>query len=638
MHALDPFQVTSVAADHPGLSGRVRPRYLSAHLPAPRAPALAPAPVPLVVALHLRGLADKAPALRKAGFLTFRSLLEADPARLASVGISFAELGVHEPSASLALVPARSTSRSPRRSDLPAVSHTTRGSRAAVAAALATEHGRQAALRRLDADVYANSARAPRDSLWATWVFVANAWGIPPVPVTEDTVRRVAAGLKAGGYRVPEQYFSRARQEHLRQVGSPIDAAAEQAMADCSRSVTRGIGPSSLKHSFPFEDLAPLVVWPSAAQLAVAPPEGPLFPIALLVVGCWWLCRGIELAAATVGDVTLIPGRSEVSLALPVSKTDPKALGTSRTHGCLCCVEDAPLAPLCPFHFLTRYLALLNDYFSGQGQDQVHCLPLFPTASGEVLSKAQVVHALRVSIATTGTPLVAVDACGVHRQRFGEHVARVAGAQALARAGVDISLIELIGRWGSSAVRRYVQQAALAVQPLVAARLARGAAFSAELLATQAVLSQRLLALEDAAQVPPPLDDQPSDTRDLRRFVKNLASACVHVSLISSLELPREAWATRCDWRFGGRPREFCCAVPDEDDPAFRFLCEKCFPGARPRKGRRTGRKAESSSSSSSSSTESSDAGHSASIPEPGAAQHAAKEGGARSQGPITFQ
>ena len=145
------------------------------------------------------------------------------------------------------------------------------------------------------------------------------------------------------------------------------------------------------------------------------------------------------------------------------------------------------MAPLCPFHFLTRYLAFLNDFFSELGRNQAHCLPLFPTASGEVLSKAQVVHALRDSIAATGTPFVAVDTSGVQRQRFGEHVARVAGAQALARAGVDVSLIELIGRRGSSAIRRYVQQAALAVQPLVVARLARGAAVSAELLASRRV-------------------------------------------------------------------------------------------------------------------------------------------------------
>ena len=115
-----------------------------------------------------------------------------------------------------------------------------------------------------------------------------------------------------------------------------------------------------------------------------------------------------------------------------------------------------------------------------------------------------------------------------------------------------------------------------------------GAAVSAELLASQAALSQRLLAFEDAAHVPQPLDGRPSGSQDARRYVKNLASACVHVALLSSLELPREAWATRCDWRFGGRPREFCYAVPDEGDPAFRFLCEKCFPGARLHKGRRT--------------------------------------------------
>ena len=136
-----------------------------------------------------------------------------------------------------------------------------------MSAALATEHGRQAALRKLDSDVYANSTRAPRNSLWATWVFVAAAWDIPPIPVTEDTVRRVAAGLN--------------------------------------------IGPSSLKHSFPFEDLAPKVAWPEVAQLTAAPTEGPLFLVALLVVGCWWLRRCIELAAATVEDITLIPERSE---------------------------------------------------------------------------------------------------------------------------------------------------------------------------------------------------------------------------------------------------------------------------------------------------------------------------------------
>ena len=101
MHALDPFAATFFAADRPDLlSGRVRP---GAPLPAHRAAAAASAPVPLVVALHQRGLADKAPALRKAGFVTFRSLLDADPVHLAPFGISHAELGEQESSSSLAL-------------------------------------------------------------------------------------------------------------------------------------------------------------------------------------------------------------------------------------------------------------------------------------------------------------------------------------------------------------------------------------------------------------------------------------------------------------------------------------------------------------------------------------------------------
>eukprot|EP00972_Heterocapsa_arctica_P093591 13806328-Heterocapsa_arctica.AAC.1 len=63
-------------------------------------------------------------------------------------------------------------------------------------------------------------------------MFIAQCWGIKPLPVTAVTVRRVAAGLKAGAYRAPEQYFSRARQEHLRVVGDAVDAVTEQAISD----------------------------------------------------------------------------------------------------------------------------------------------------------------------------------------------------------------------------------------------------------------------------------------------------------------------------------------------------------------------------------------------------------------------
>ena len=44
--------------------------------------------------------------------------------------------------------------------------------------------------------------------------------------------------------------------------------------------------------------------------------------------------------------------------------------------------------------------------------------------------------------------------------RWAQHSFRVAGAQFLARCGIDVAVIQLIGRWGSNAIFRYVQTAA----------------------------------------------------------------------------------------------------------------------------------------------------------------------------------
>ena len=52
--------------------------------------------------------------------------------------------------------------------------------------------------------------------------------------------------------------------------------------------------------------------------------------------------------------------------------------------------------------------------------------------------------------------------CGKILERFGEHVMRISGAQFLSRRGVKLYIIQLVGRWGSLSVLRYVQEAPLA--------------------------------------------------------------------------------------------------------------------------------------------------------------------------------
>ena len=69
------------------------------------------------------------------------------------------------------------------------------------------------------------------------------------------------------------------------------------------------------------------------------------------------------------------------------------------------------------------------------------------------------------AIALTDTPLTRPGPHGEPLPRFGEHVCRVSGAQFLSRLGYSLEAIQLIGRWGSDAVKRYIQEAPLAATP-----------------------------------------------------------------------------------------------------------------------------------------------------------------------------
>ena len=47
------------------------------------------------------------------------------------------------------------------------------------------------------------------------------------------------------------------------------------------------------------------------------------------------------------------------------------------------------------------------------------------------------------------------------RERFSEHSLRVSGAQLFARLGWDVAVIMALGRWGSDAIKAYVQSVPL---------------------------------------------------------------------------------------------------------------------------------------------------------------------------------
>ena len=145
------------------------------------------------------------------------------------------------------------------------------------------------------------------------------------------------------------------------------------------------------------------------------------------------MLRAIEAAQVTVSDVTVKPDDKTVRLYVrSKSKTDQKAQGTWRTLGCCSmptCVRD------CAYNL--AFLAFKDV------EGKPPSTPLFPDVEGNLATKWHMVTAWSNHL----------------DERATGHSARRSGAMAYARKGMPIQSIQFLGRWKSSAVFRYVEEA-----------------------------------------------------------------------------------------------------------------------------------------------------------------------------------
>ena len=186
------------------------------------------------------------------------------------------------------------------RRDITPVNHTKRGNiQNAILASYGTN--RKRTHEDLTRDFYAPSCHDSRQSIWNTWCTIAKAWGLLPIPITDELVLAVGASLKNGGYRSSKNFFSRAMQEHRDQCINPLPASTLALIAKVTRSINRGIGPTTLKDSFepelfhtplPVDEKDP-GVWYLHTETARD----------ITTICCWWLLRGIEAAGAKMHHV-----------------------------------------------------------------------------------------------------------------------------------------------------------------------------------------------------------------------------------------------------------------------------------------------------------------------------------------------
>ena len=179
------------------------------------------------------------------------------------------------------------------------------------------------------------------------------------------------------------------------------------------------------------------------------------------------MLREIESSAAFLMSVTLHDpepgGHANCGWAewnLPGSKTDPVALGTTRSLGCAC------PSPLCPAAAMRRVVNVAKEVATRRGVSQCADWPLLVKCDGAPLLKHEV-----VSFYSQVAELV-----GATGLRITGHSARVAGAMRMARAGHAPWVIQVFGRWGSEAVLLYVREAILGERGGNVARLTEEAA------------------------------------------------------------------------------------------------------------------------------------------------------------------
>ena len=481
-----------------------------------------------------------------------------------------------------------------RRKDLPDLHEHRRGSIQRAEHAVASSYGALAPARTGDgtnhldidslfeADKFAKTTQGPRESRWKTWQHLAKLRQLPPLPVTIDLVDKIGAAFKAGKYRSAKLYFCRARQEHVDKYHARLAPDVEAAITRAIRSINRGMGPDKPKDSFQLERLRDLDQCEQAIRRhlllrGVEAHELPLCCTTVAICSTWFLLRGIEIAAAQWDDWFLDDEQQCLRWNLPVSKTDTEAKGAMRSHHCSC---SSTVSAICPYHTAKRYRDMHRKRSSG---------PLFQDQNGHPLSKqtvARLAEALAQYLQSNDMDEWPTDTV----QKWAEHAFRVSGAQMFARAGLDLYLIQLLGRWGSRAIERYVQDAPLAntawaAQAVAGLHDSNEPRFASNMQEAEpiAVCSQQA-SEETIEDVVTKHAAWSSDSlrravtkamSDQQWFIHNPKSKKVHLPDMGELGRQSDNWRTKCSrWRYGLASHVRHVEIL----PGFH-KCERCFEG-----------------------------------------------------------
>ena len=368
-----------------------------------------------------------------------------------------------------------------------------------------------------------------------------------PLPVSTDVVEKVSAALKAAGFRSGSQYLGELRLAHV-EAGYELNACLTRSFRMCAKALERDKGPVRR---------APEV---KAVEVVENKKKGfkhkgraLLHPALAYWWAMAWMLREIELREICWEHIQIKQEDKLVTLKICKSKVDQAGSGVRRT---LSCCQKESCDPVCAWSLAKRLKEL-----QGEPGEKV-----FLTVDGKHPSKQDVINSWRWVSGTACTG----------------HSARRSGAMHYVRNGMNISELAYLGRWKSSVVLTYAEEA---LEEVAANRaLIGGDAHWQGSVPVDKEKPDDTMRKGSAPQTPSHQGQveehpwasvvSPPSTLWVVTKGKGTANRPVHLVTKASWSIPLVRWTTACGWNFAERPSEFHF-IPK---PTFvHNRCRKCL-------------------------------------------------------------
>ena len=418
------------------------------------------------------------------------------------------------------------------------------------------------ALREFDDQFSSSSSRAPKESRRKLVKEILETFSGKgqALPLTSKTFKYLGAVLWKANYKSAELYLVEAKLMHV-EMGYDWTSQLDLMMKRCKRGAARDRGP---RNKAPEVDKARRLKMKKTTL-----PRGVkvLYPKELFTFAMVWMLREAELSKFSREDITIKEDKKYVQLRWRKSKMDQKGFGVTRVLACLC--DGAVCESECPFRVSKD---LLQKVKVADPNSKSLCLL---RGAKEKASKGQIVKAWSTaySMKVTG------------------HSARRSGALNYIRNGWTIPQVAYLGRWSSSIIYSYAQEA-LETLPVNSRNQHFGPtaqmAFDENGRIAEAKSHVESLELEiaefkrDSKNTLKVLKKEVDDLnknfgtkRDGPPRVQGLQSGLVHENNTPITSVPPLYWRTKCGWSF--KYGNFCF-VPAEKP----VTCSKCLGGLQP--------------------------------------------------------